>query len=85
MGQAHIMTYDRFASYYNTVNRKCDKFNSKFWCTCICGINAFNFDWSSENNWLVPPPNLICDTIRKVIKENAKFTLIVQEWKSATY
>jgi hypothetical protein len=84
MGQAHIMTYDRFASYYN---RKCDKFNSKFWCTCTSGINAFNFDWSSENNWLFPPPNLICDTIKKVLKENAKCTLdlIVPEWKSAPH
>ena len=50
-------------------------------------INAFNFDWSSENNWLFPPPNLICDTIKKVLKENAKCTLdlIVPEWKSAPH
>ena len=64
---------------HHIINRKCDKFNSKFWCTGTSGINAFNFDWSSENNWLVPTPNLTCDTIKKVLKENAQCTLIVPE------
>ena len=40
-------TFDRFATNYN---RKCDSFNSKFWCSGISGIDALRFSWSSDTN-----------------------------------
>ena len=52
-------SFDRFATNYN---RKCDSFNSKFWCSGTSGIYTFRFSWSSDNNWLVPPPCLVIDT-----------------------
>ncbi|CAC5407830.1 unnamed protein product [Mytilus coruscus] len=41
---------DRFASDYN---KKCMRFNSKHWCTGTEGIDAFNYAWAGENNWIV--------------------------------
>ena len=75
-------TFDRFATNYN---RKCDSFNSKFWCSGTSGIDAFRFSWSSDNNWLVPPPCLVIETVNKLIRENATGTLVVPEWKSAPF
>ncbi|VDI74251.1 Hypothetical predicted protein [Mytilus galloprovincialis] len=43
-------TVDRFAASYN---KKCDKFNSKFWCQGTSGVDAFKQHWGKENNWLV--------------------------------
>ncbi|KAK3102573.1 hypothetical protein FSP39_012299 [Pinctada imbricata] len=59
-------TYDRFASVYN---RKCDKFSTKFWCKEAHSVDAFNQRWTNENNWLVPPPSLISNVIKKITKE----------------
>ena len=55
-------TYDRFASSYN---RKCDKFSSKFWCAGCSGVDALSQPWARENNWLVPPPNMITVVVKK--------------------
>ena len=75
-------TYDRFASYYN---RKCENFNSKFWCKQTSGVDTFKQSWAIENNWFVPPPTLICQTVKKVLNENVSGTLIIPEWKSAPF
>ena len=75
-------TYDRFATDYN---RKCDQFNSKYWCKSTQGIDAFSFNWQNEVNWMVPPPKLITKTIYKIKKDNAKGTLVVPEWKGAPF
>ena len=45
-------TLDCFAS---SNIAKCSKFYSKFWCPGTSGVDAFSFDWSNENCWLVPP------------------------------
>ena len=55
-------TFDRFASTYN---RKCDKFNIKFWCREASGTDAFKHTWVGENNWLVPPPSVVTSVIKK--------------------
>jgi hypothetical protein len=60
--------FDRFATNYN---RKCDSFNSKFWCSGTSGIDALRFSWSSDNNWLVPSPCLVIETVNKLTRENA--------------
>ena len=75
-------TIDRFASHYNT---QCARFNSVVWCPGTEAIDAFSLTWTRDNNWLVPPPSLICRTINKLILDKAKATLIIPEWKSAPF
>ncbi|VDI69597.1 Hypothetical predicted protein [Mytilus galloprovincialis] len=77
-----IHTVDRFATDYNT---KCTRFNSKFWCNCTEAVDAFKQNWKGENNWVVPPPNLVCKVIRKFLEDEANGTLVVPFWKSAPY
>ena len=36
-------------------NRKTTCFNSLYWNPGTLGVDAFNSNWSSEVNWLVPP------------------------------
>jgi hypothetical protein len=69
-----LHTFHRFATNYN---RKCDSFNSKCWCSGTSGIDALRFSWSSDNNWLVPPPCLVIETVNKLIRENATGTVVV--------
>ena len=75
-------TCDRFAFSYNA---KYEMFYSKYWCPGTSGLDAFNFPWLRENNWLVPPPRLIPYCISKVKNEKCKATLVVPKWKSATF
>lgn len=67
-------TVDRFATHYN---KKCERFNSKYWCPGTEAVDAFTQVWVSENNWLVPPPSYIPRVINKMIAERATGTLII--------
>ena len=49
------------------------------WCRC------FAFDWSDENNWLVPPIGLVSRVINHLCLCNAKGALVVPKWKSALF
>lgn len=73
---------DRFASDYN---RKCLRFNSRWWCNQTEAVDAFTVPWVGVNNWLVPPPRLICRTLVKLRDEKARGTLIVPVWRSAAF
>ncbi|XP_063416794.1 uncharacterized protein LOC134699037 [Mytilus trossulus] len=75
-------TVDRFASDYNT---KCLVFNSKHWCPNTSGITAFDQDWKSEINWIVPSPSLVSKCIQKMKQEKSIGTLIVPYWRSAPF
>ena len=75
-------TCDRFASDYNA---KCANFNSRWWCPNTSGVDAFKQFWGKDNNWLVPPPRLVCKTLNKLKHENGKGTLIIPQWKSAPF
>ena len=75
-------TIDRFATDYNN---KCIRFNTTYWCKGKEAIDAFSQFWGGENNWLVPPPNLVCKVIRKCCDDKAMGTLVVPMWKSAPY
>ena len=77
-----IHSVDRFATHYNN---KCARFNSKYWCPGTEGVDAFNQNWSNENNWMVPPPALIARVINKILREKASSTLVVPEWRSSPY
>ena len=75
-------TVDRFASDYNS---KCIRFNSRWGCPMSEGVDAFKQSWDDEVNWWVPPPRLAARVIDKAIKDQARGTLIVPEWKSAPF
>ena len=47
---------DKFA---DSNNHRLDNFNSRFWTPGSKGVDAFAFDWSKDNNWLVPPIHLV--------------------------
>lgn len=52
--QLEGLSIDRFACDYNT---KLPRFNSRFLQPKCEAVDAFFQNWSSENNWLVPPPH----------------------------
>ena len=73
---------DRFACSYNT---KLPRFNSRFLQPGTEAVDAFSQDWSSENNWLVPPTILIGRSLSHMRDCMAAGTLIVPMWKSAQF
>ena len=75
-------TIDRFSNSYNN---HCERFNSRWWVPGTEGVDAFNQDWGNDINWLVPPPRLIVNCIRKMETDHAQGTLVVPKWKSAVF
>lgn len=76
-------TIDRYASNYN---KKCVRFNTRWWVPETDGVNALNQSWvKPENNWLVPPPRLVLLTLQKMEKDRAVGTLILPNWSSAPF
>ena len=73
-------TIDRFA---NSNNKKLHRFNSRFLDPLSSGIDAFTYDWSVDNNWLVPPVSLIAHTIKHI--QLCKAELVVPKWKFAIF
>ena len=73
---------DRFASSYNA---KLSRFNSGFLQPGTEAVDAFTQDWSSENNWLVPPISLIGKLLSYMHESKAVGTLIVPMWKSSYF
>lgn len=62
-----------------------DKFYSRFWNPGTSGVDAFGFDWSKGNNWIVPPVNLTTRVIKHLILCKARGTLILPRWQSAPF
>ncbi|XP_072043483.1 uncharacterized protein, partial [Amphiura filiformis] len=73
---------DRFA---DPINAKMGKFNSKFWCPGTAQVDAFSLDWSSDNNWLVPPISAIPAVLRHIKVCKAQGTLVVPMWPSSPF
>ena len=73
---------DRFA---NVDNRKTKRFNSLYWNHGTLGVDAFNSNWSSEFNWLVPPASLASRAINHLVECKALGTLVVPNWPSAPF
>ena len=76
------ITFDRFA---DDKNHKVEKFNSRFWVPGTAGVDAFAFDWSGENNWIVPPVGSVCKVINHMFNCKAKGVLVIPKWRSALY
>lgn len=79
---AYTLVIARFATDYNS---KCTKFNSRWWCPNTSEMDAFKQFWGNDNNWLVPPPRLVCKTINKLKQDKGKGTLIIPQWKLAPF
>ena len=75
-------TVDRIA---NHINKKCKRFFSPWWVPETEGVNAFSQNWTGEENWLVPPIQLVPCTIEHVIQSNCYAALVVPEWKSQIF
>ena len=75
-------TLDRFA---NSRNAKVVRFNSRFFELGSLGVDAFQFDWRGENNYIVPPVSLISRVINKCVQDRAQGTLLIPLWKSADF
>ncbi|XP_063419641.1 uncharacterized protein LOC134704601 [Mytilus trossulus] len=75
-------TCDRFA---DSNNNKIARFNSKFYTQGTSGVDAFAFNWVNDNNWSVPPINLISRVIKHSVACKARCTLVVPKWISASY
>jgi hypothetical protein len=74
--------FDRFAFDYNS---HCMKFSYRWSCPGTCGIDAFKYHWSGENNGLGSPPRLLPETIKKLSLDKASGTVVVPEWKTAAF
>ena len=73
---------DRFA---NNLNKKVNKFNSKYFCPGTLHVNAFTDEWSRDHNWLCPPISCIGSVLRHLILSKARGTLLVPIWPSSYY
>jgi len=73
---------DRFA---NVDNRKTKRFNSLYWNPGAVGVDAFNSNWSSEVNWLVPPVLLASRAMNHLVECKALGTLVVPKWPSVPF
>ena len=73
---------DRFATYKN---RKTIRFNSLFMDIETEAVDCFTQDWSTCNNWLVPPVYLISKAILHVLHCRARASLVVPKWPSSSF
>ena len=75
-------TCDLFASQ---ANNQCAKFYSLHWCRGSAGVNAFGYDWSTDNCWVNCPYRLIGRVWRCLQAQGAAASLLVPLWESATW
>ena len=73
---------DRFA---DNLNKKVQRFNSKYYCPGTSHVDAFTANWHGTNNWLCPPISLIGSVIRHMEMCEARGTLLLPMWDSAYY
>ena len=60
-----VHSVDRFAS---SNNGKTTLFNLLYWNPGSLGVNSFNYDWSQDVIWLVPPVPLASRAIDHLVK-----------------
>ena len=73
---------DRFASPHNA---KLPRFNARFWCKAVCGVDAFCQSWTSENNYFCLPVSLIIQVIKRIFAVKAKGTLVIPNWTTSAF
>ena len=70
-------TCDVFA---DTMNHKKNSFFSPYWCPGSGEVDAFVFNWSDHNCWIVPPVRLICRAISHLALCRSFFPVTVYEY-----
>jgi hypothetical protein len=73
-------TVDRFADHQNS---KCIRFNSRWWVPGTEAVDSFSMDWKGENNWCVPPLELVPQTLKHAWETGGSATVIVPVWKGS--
>ena len=73
---------DRFAS---NLNKKVNKFNSKYFCPGKSHVNAFTDDWNRDHNQLCPPISCVDSILRHLILRKATGVVLVPIWSSSYY
>ena len=68
---------DRFADDHNA---KVKTFNCKYWCHNISQVDAFAVSWQGENNWLVPPIDLVGQAVKHLKACKAQATFNSKYW-----
>ena len=72
---------DVFANYY----KKCERFYSLFYSPGAIGVDAFTYDWNSENCLLVPPVSIVGRALHHLSLCKSKGALIVPLWPSSHF
>jgi hypothetical protein len=83
--QNQHIAHKRWSSKNTSKNCKVEKLNSQFWTPGTSGVDAFVYDWSSDNNWLVPPVHCIPNVLKHMLFYKCVGTLVVPKWKSALF
>ena len=73
-------TIDRFSSFKT---RQIPRFCSRWRSPGAEVIDALSVSWSSENNWVFPPPFLVPKVLKHMLRYGADGTLIAPHWAPA--
>jgi len=73
---------DLFASQ---LNRQLPRYYSWMYDVEAEATDAFRQSWANENGYANPPFNLIGQVLQKVIRDQAKITIVVPVWKPASW
>ena len=68
-----------------TTYRKVPKYFSRFWNPRTAGVDAFSQNWQYENCLVVPPIVLLSKVLIFMFLCNARGTLLVPYWPSASF
>ena len=77
-----LITCDTFA---DNKSKTVSIFFSRFFTTGTSGVDAFAYDWSKYNNWIVPPVHLMYMTISLMRMCKPRGTLLIPKWMSAVF
>ena len=75
--------------FFEHLNRKWGpktrRFNSKFYSPGTEAVDAFSAHLENEINFVVPPVDLIPETLKFILNNPSTGTLVTPLWKSATF
>ena len=72
-------TVDRFASY---LNKKCKRFNARWYCRDAEAVDALVQDWSGETNWVNPPFGILDRVLGHMRRGRYRGTVLVPDGRT---
>ena len=83
----YFKLYPSVDCFASNINFKCKKFFSKIPQLDLSGVNFFTQDLlSNEVYWACPPPKLIIDVFKHVVKfDDVRMVLFTPVWKCSNY